>query len=347
MMNWWMVLFVFSLCLCTCMAHLPSPTTPTTRRADDLPTTRPFASPFIRQRADPFVTPFIDGHYVFTASVPAYDRIVLRRATTIEGLASAQEKTVWTKHPTGEMGVHIWAPEIHQIDGKWYIYFAAGRTEDKWAIRIYVLENASANPLEGEWVERGQLKTQWDTFSLDATTFAHRGIRYLVWAQHDPAMKNNTDLYIAKMDSPTRITGTPVRISRPDLAWEKILFEVNEGPAVLIRNGKIFMAYSASGTDHNYCMGLLTADENADLLDPVSWTKSPEPVFKTDASKKRFGPGHNSFTTTPDGKTDLMVYHARDYKEIVGDPLNDPNRHANILVVRWDESGAPVFDHTP
>jgi GH43 family beta-xylosidase len=28
------------------------------------------------------------------------------------------------------MAVHIWAPEIHFIDGKWYIYFTAGRSDD-------------------------------------------------------------------------------------------------------------------------------------------------------------------------------------------------------------------------
>ena len=47
-------------------------------------------------------------------------------------------------------------------------------------------------------------------------------------------------------------------------------FWVNEGAAVLKRNGRIFITYSGSATDSNYAMGLLTADETATLLDPES-----------------------------------------------------------------------------
>jgi GH43 family beta-xylosidase len=241
------------------------------------------------------------------------------------------------------MGAHIWAPEIHFIDGKWYIYFAAGGAEKVWDIRIYVLENASANPLEGEWVERGQINTGWESFALDATTFSHRGTRYLCWAQHDPAIGGNTNLYLAKMDSPTSIAGKAVLISKPELPWEMVRFRVNEGPAFIARNGRVFISYSASGTGAEYCLGLLTAADDADLLDPKSWKKSPEPVFKTSEANGIFGPGHNQFTTSPDGATDLLVYHARNYAEIPGDPLHDPNRHARVQAFSWKPDGTPDF----
>ena len=127
-------------------------------------------NPLIEQRADPHIYRHTDGYYYFTATAPEYDRIILRRATTIQELASASETVIWEKHEKGTMGAHIWAPELHYIDGKWYIYFAAGSTYNVWAIRMYVLENTSANPLEGTWEERGQLKTNWESFSLDATT---------------------------------------------------------------------------------------------------------------------------------------------------------------------------------
>jgi GH43 family beta-xylosidase len=112
---------------------------------------------------------------------------------------------------------------------------------------------------------------------------------------------------------------------------------------VLIRNGKVFMTYSASATDYHYCMGMLTADENADLLNPGSWKKSPEPVFQTSEKNRIFGPGHNSFTTTPDGKQVILTYHARDYKEIQGDPLNDPNRHTRAQILNFHADGTPDF----
>ena len=85
-----------------------------------------YNQPFIEQRADPYVLRHTDGKYYFTASVPAYDRIALRCADSLTGLTSAEEKTVWTKHESGPMSRHIWAPELHFLFGKWYIYFAAG-----------------------------------------------------------------------------------------------------------------------------------------------------------------------------------------------------------------------------
>jgi GH43 family beta-xylosidase len=80
------------------------------------------------------------------------------------------------------MSANIWAPELHRIDGKWYLYFTAGGADAPFDVRLYVLENPAANPLEGEWIERGQLKTGWESFALDATTFALQGKRYLAWA---------------------------------------------------------------------------------------------------------------------------------------------------------------------
>ncbi|MFH5884876.1 family 43 glycosylhydrolase [Halalkalibaculum sp. DA3122] len=302
-----------------------------------------YTTPLILHRADPWIYRHTDGYYYFTATVPEYDRLEVRRARTIEGLAEAEPRVIWRKHESGPMGSHIWAPELHYIDGKWYIYFAAGGAEDVWAIRMYVLENSSANPLTGEWVEKGQTKTRWETFSLDATTFEHRGTRYMVWAQHPPGYDGNTALYIAEMDTPWSIVQPQVELTRPEYEWEKQLFKVNEGAAVIKRNGKIFMTYSASGTDHNYAVGLLTVDVDADLLDPESWHKSPTPVFKSSVDNGIYGPGHNSFTTTPGGAVDLLVYHARSYKEIEGDPLDDPNRHTRVQVLRWNEDGTPDF----
>lgn len=300
-------------------------------------------NPLILQRADPYIHRHTDGFYYFIATVPDYDRLELRRAKTVADLPTAEPKTIWRKHDAGPMSENIWAPEIHFINGHWYIYVAAGEVGVRGSIRMYVLENAAANPLEGEWIERGQLKTNWESFSLDATTFEHRGTRYLVWAQRDPAVQNNSDLYIAKMASPTSITGQQVLLSRPEFDWEKVRYAVNEGPAVLIRNGRVFLTFSAAGTGAEYCMGLLTARDDADLLDPKSWTKSPAPVFATHEANGIFGPGHNSFTVAEDGKTDLLVYHARNYRDIPGNPLRDPNRHTRVQPIAWRADGTPDF----
>ncbi len=302
-----------------------------------------FANPLVRQRADPHVTLQPDGWYYYTATVPEYDRIEVRRARSLDGLGAADARVVWRKHASGEMGAHIWAPEMHRIDGKWYIYFTAGRSDKIWEIRLYVLENAAANPLEGEWIERGQLKTGWESFSLDATTFEHRGQRYLSWTQTAPDGSKGTNIYLAKMDGPLAIRQPAVLLTKPEHDWERIGHLVNEAPAVLVKNGRVLMTYSASATDANYALGLLSAPEGADLLDVRSWTKSPLPVMRSSAATGQYGPGHNSFTTSPDGKTDILVYHARNYRDIVGEPLRDPNRHTRAQVIRWKADGMPDF----
>lgn len=302
-----------------------------------------FNNPIALQRADPHVFKDADGTYYFVATVPEYDRIEIRKSKTINGLSEAKPEVIWRKHEQGAMGNHIWAPEIHRIEGKWYIYFAAGSAENKWAIRIYALSNSSKDPLKGSWHEEGQIKTQRDEFALDATTFELNKQRYMLWSDRASRTVTNTGLYIAKMQSPLMLTGPEVVISQPEYDWEMHTYRVNEAPAVLVHGNKIFVTYSASATDATYCLGMLWADIDADLLNPASWHKLPNPVFYTKEEFKRFGPGHNCFTKSEDGKTDVMIYHARDYKEIKGESLYDPNRATRARVLKWNADGTPDF----
>lgn len=299
------------------------------------------ANPLILQRADPQIIRQ-GGWFYFTASVPEYDRLILRRARTIAGLRSAPETVLWRRPAKGKMGGHIWAPEIHHFDGRWHIYFAAGDSDERFRIRTYVLQSADTNPLRARWKLLGQLRTSWDTFTLDSTIFEHKGVRYICWAQGEPGIKTNSNLYLAPLKTPTTLAAAPARLTIPTLEWETVRFKVAEGPAILARNGRLFLTYSASATDHNYCMGMLTADADADIMDPASWTKSPVPVFASAPENNIWGPGHNSFVVDERGR-DMLVYHARDYREIKGDPLYDPNRHARVQPIRWRADGTPDF----
>ena len=304
--------------------------------------------PFIEQRADPYVVRHTDGNYYFTASVPAYDRIVLRKSATLEGLRDAEEVTVWTKHESGEMSRHIWAPEMHYLQGKWYIYFAAGEEDNMWKIRPFVLECVGQDPMKDEWIERGKIKRSdddiysFDAFSLDATIFENKGKLYYVWAEKVSVGIQISNLYIAEMETPTKMKTAQVLLTTPDYDWERVDIWVNEGPAVVKHDGKIYLTYSASATGECYCMGMLSIDEESDLLDPREWKKEKKPVLHSDREKGFYGPGHNSFTKLPDGR-DVCVFHSRTYLEIVGDPLYDPNRHTFVMEVKWDEEGKPVF----
>lgn len=307
-----------------------------------------YRQPWIMQRADPYVY-HKDGFYYFTGSLPKYDGIALRRSETLKSLADAEETVIWRKHESGPMSEHIWAPELHYLDGKWYLYFAGGEIDDIWEIRPYVLECESQDPINGNWIERGKVEVAEDdefsfqAFSLDMTIFENKGKRYCVWAEKVSVGKQISNLYIARMASPTKLETAQVLLTTPDYDWERYGFWVNEGPAVIHHEGKIYLTYSASDTGIHYCMGMLTADEDADLLDPKSWIKERYPVLKTDEDLKIYGPGHNSFVEVEDGKT-VMVFHARTEKDLVGNPLYVPNRHAMMLEVKWDEQGKPIFE---
>jgi GH43 family beta-xylosidase len=298
-------------------------------------------NPLVLQRADPQILRHGD-HFYFTGSVPEYDRIVLRRAKTVAGLKDAPETVLWHRPASGKMAGYIWAPEIHHFDGAWHVYFAAGNGDDKFHIRTYVLQGRGDNPLTAEWSLLGQFETPWDTFTLDSTIFAHKGVRYICWAQREPGIETNSNLYLAPLRTPTTLAAAPARLTVPTLDWEVQGFKVAEGPALLARNGKLFLTYSASATDARYCMGMLTADEDADIMDPASWSKSPKPVFETSEANQVFGPGHNSFVVDEKGR-DLLVYHGRDYREIKGDPLFDPNRHARVQPIHYRKDGTPDF----
>ena len=293
----------------------------------------PYNDEWIAQRADPFVYRHTDGTCYFTASVPAYDRIILRAANDLGGLVHAEEKTLWVRHESGPQSIHIWAPEIHYLFGGWYIYYAAGDKDDIWNIRPYVLHCKGQNPMKDEWEELGMMQAadsdefSFHAFSLDATVFEHRGEWYMTWSgwQSRRVSTEHQCIYIAKMKNPWTLESDRVLLSKPEFEWERqwinpdgsktaYTIYVNESPQFYkSRKGdKIFIFYSASGTwTCFYAVGMLMADADSDLLDPDSWTKSTRPVFKQCPENKVYGPGHVSFIPSPDGKEDYLLYDAR------------------------------------
>lgn len=309
-----------------------------------------YNKPWILQRADPYIYRHNDGMYYFTASVPEYDGIILRRSETIAGLKEAKEVMVWKRHETGIMSKHIWAPEIHYLDGKWYIYYAGGEIDDIWKIRPYILECEGQDPINDKWIERGKIQRadddefSFEAFSLDATILENKGRRYYIWAEKVGVGKQISNLYIAEMENPCKLKTVQVLLTTPDYDWERVGFWVNEGPAIIKHDDKIYLTYSASETGVSYCIGMLTANADADLLDPLSWKKERYPVLSTDEALEIYGPGHNSFTVDEEGN-DIMVYHARKEKEIVGDPLYNPNRHTMLMKIAWDSQGKPIFSY--
>lgn len=318
-----------------------------------------YPNPFIIQRADPYIMKGPDGYYYFTASYPAfdgvengYDRIVLRRNKTVLGLKDAEEIIVWNAHKTGIMGAHIWAPEIHYIDGTWYIFFAAGDKEDVWHIRPYMLKCKGQDPINDEYEELGQVQALEDDelsftdFSLDMTHFEHKGKHYLIWAEY----KGDSVLMMAEINpkAPNKLISKPIIISKPEYDWERIRFKVNEGPSVLKCDDRIIVFFSASGTGPEYCVGMLWADNDVDLIDVNSWHKLDKPILSTEDLVGEVGPGHNSFVVDENGKQ-LIVYHSRPVEHMTrecgtycDESLYDPCRHARIKEIEI-KNGMPIF----
>lgn len=319
-----------------------------------------YPNPFITERADPYIVKGPDGFYYFTASYPAYqnvdngyDRIILRRSYTVTGLRTAEEKTIWFAHEKGNMAKHIWAPEIHFIKGKWYIFFAAGDSDNVWNIRPYVLMCEGLDPINDAWREKGKIqatsedKKSFTEFSLDMTYFENKGKHYLIWAEK----LGDSSLFMAETnpDEPWKLTSLPILLTKPEYPWEKVRHAVNEGPSVLNTDEKIFIFFSASGTGEEYCMGMLFADINSDLMNISSWEKLPNPVFETKDLVDEAGPGHNSFVVDENGKL-LLIYHARPTSHaekkcgtFCDEVLYDPCRHTRIKGVNFDKNNMPLL----
>lgn len=306
-----------------------------------------FMNPLLPSGADPFVAAR-DGYYYYMHTTSS--NLVIWRTKDITDLAHAEKKIVWNPPATGPYSHWIWAPELYFLNGKWYIYFAAdaGKNETH---RNWVLENPSANPLEGEWTMKGQLTDGQDLFDIDPTILEDKGKLYVLWSR----MENNVQgIYIASLKNPWTIKGKGVRVSAPYYAWEKVgdlkndgktlleipHIDVNEGPEILKHNGKIYLIISASGCWTNYYqLGMLTANSGANLLDPKSWTKHDKPVFSGDPSVGVYATGHNTFFTSPDGKEDWILYHAN----AGPDQGCGGKRSPRAQKFSWNADGTPNF----
>jgi GH43 family beta-xylosidase len=276
---------------------------------------RGLENPLLPSGADPWVVSR-DGYFYFMATTGG--DLTIRRTRNMADLRAAEKKVVWRPPAAGPYSHDVWAPELHYLDGKWYIYFAAddGRNETH---RIWVLEGCPADPLGCEWSLKGKAADASDKWAIDATVLEDAGARYMLWSGWPGDSDGTQNIYIARLGKPWTIEGRRVMISTPKYGWEKVgdrprqippHVNVNEAPEALIRNGRIFVTYSASGcwTDA-YAIGMLTAKQGSDLLNARSWTKSAQPVFASSPEAGVYAPGHNSFFRGADGK-DWLLYHA-------------------------------------
>jgi GH43 family beta-xylosidase len=293
--------------------------------------------PLLPSGPDPWIIS-ADGWYYYTNTLG--DRIALWKTRDLSHLTGIEPVVVWRAPSNGKNSAAVWAPELHRMDGKWYLYYAAAdkKHDDDAHRHIFVLENAASDPTQESWVDKGMLNARRP--GIDPTVFEHQGTLYFVYSAY---VKDHSDLIIAKMRNPWTLEGPQVDIARPTMDWEmqggrKIVEapEFIEGP-----DGKMYLSYSGSACwSDGYALGLLAANKDADPRDPSAWKKSPGPVLATSAAHHRYAPGHNAFFKTLDGKQDWIVYHAN-----AGPDWGCTARRAPYVQrLHWDSSGRPVFD---
>jgi GH43 family beta-xylosidase len=320
--------------------YAQAPSTPPTDAAVAPDSPRLAGQPLWRG-ADPWVVQH-NGHYYWCHS--SANRIEVSRSDRLDSRGEGQ--VVWAAPRVGWNRAQVWAPELHFVRGRWYIYYAAsgGRNESH---RMGVLECEGADPM-GRWIDRGMLYTGDDPagrrdpqWAIDGTILEHGGQLYFIWSGWEGG-RDVQFLYAAAMSDPATVTGARVKLCANDTyPWERVGESagergLHEGPAILKRNGRIFLVYSCSGSwQTTYKLGMLVADERSSPLDPKSWTKVSHPVFAP--TPEVYGVGHCSFTTGPDGRQDYIVYHAKTSRR------EGWERVVRMQPFAWTEDGTPDF----
>ncbi len=306
-------------------------------------TTNTFTNPLLSSGPDPWVIQK-DGFYYYTHTLG--NRVALWKVSKIEQLKNATPVTVWSAVVNTAYSSDVWAPELHYVDNKWYIYFAADSSGINSTHRLYVLENAAADPTTGTWTLKGKLTDANNKWAIDASEFTYNNNNYLIWSGWQGDADGEQDIFIAKLSNAYTIDGTRVLISKPTYDWETritggVNVTVNEGPEALINSSnQLFLTFSAGGCwSDDYCLGLLTLKAGGDPMNAADWTKAATPVFTKNTSGGAFGPGHNGFFLSPDGKENWIIYHANNAS---GQGCGDA-RNPRAQQFTWNPDGSPNF----
>ncbi|MFE9674836.1 family 43 glycosylhydrolase [Streptomyces sp. NPDC006259] len=272
---------------------------------------RPYTNPLKAAKgADPWLQYHDGNYYLVTTTFTGV--LGMRKAPTLAGLTTAPTVQVWSD-TTSTRNTNIWAPEIHQFDGHWYLYYSAGQGGVACcdSQRTHVLESAGTDPL-GPYTYKGSLTGSNLTpggWLIDASVLEANGRLFLVGSGF--VNGGPQSLVIAPMSNPYTLSSSAFTvISSPTLDWERVGSPVNEGPEPLYHDGRTFLTYSASSCQTaDYKLGRLELT-GSDPLNPASWTKRQTPVFQRSDTNGVYGPGHNGFFTSPDGTESWIVYHA-------------------------------------
>ena len=296
---------------------------------------REFVNP-IYGGQDPFVCKGPDGRYYGVAESADSRQIEVFDSDRLTD--RGVRRVVYQAAESGPSSADLWAPELWYLRGKWYIYYAGASAPgtSSWEThRMYVLE--ADTPL-GPYRFAGPLDLG-EYMSIDGTVMElpDGGLIFFYMRKY----RGVNTIFMAPMSSPTRISGEPVLLSKPDHPWEA---DINEGPFPIVRKGRVSLMYAANAAHlPQYCLALIHCTDPGRILDPSVWVKEPEPILAGQGDV--IGPGHACIVSSPDGREDYLLFHSKFDRDCT--LPGGWNRVVNLLKMTWNEQQRPVFDPLP
>lgn len=309
-----------------------------------------FEFPVAFNRADPCVGKW-NGKYYFIATNDADNNhtLYIREADTLPELVNAEEILLLDSTTYEGIGGLLWAPEFHEVDGKWYIFHAATPGEFFWEESHVMALREGGNPAcREDWsapmrvvkADGSDICEAGKEITLDMTVFDWEGEYYAIWSQRQFLPKDlGAWLYIAKINpkEPWKLASEPVVLLKPDYGWSNNHTFVVEGPFALPKEDILYITFSGAAVDTSYVVGLLSIPKGKDLLEPKNWKQGNYPILTARSVEGEYGTGHNAYVTDEEG-TIWNTYHARPGVEGV--------RSSGIRRVHFDIDGAPMLDVT-
>lgn len=292
--------------------------------------------------ADPWMVKH-NNDYIYCYSVN--NSIVLSKSRKMT--QKGELKNIWQAPATGWNHSCVWAPEIHFINSRWYVYYAAGISGPPFIHQRTGVLRSKTDDVFSDYEDMGILYTgdnladpTSNVWAIDMTILEHKGKIYAIWSgwiKQETTDATPQHLYISEMENPYTLKGVRVLLSSPVESWETGgPLNLNEGPEILKNNDKVFVVYSCRESWLvEYRQGMLQLmNPDGNLLDPANWKKTG-PVFE--GTSQVYGVGHCSFVKSPDNTQDWLIYHSKK------STASGWERDVRMQPFNWNADGTPTF----